>query len=186
MKNSLTYFCHFAIRSTDGLCSPMVPGHPLAVSSHYSSYRHALGKCRTHTAFSARQEKLLQGLMTEIVRMTSQMQPLEVGVPLYPFSHTTLFSKDGSGAVQQDPIETPLPDGRTFDEENSAMSPSSISGLTGSSMGPSSVSSPLSHMSPPSSSSMLSGWATGKDVRMPNSGIPPSALYGQSRPSYPH
>lgn len=32
--------------------------------------------------------------MREIVRMTAQKQPLEVGVPLYPFSHTTLFRKD--------------------------------------------------------------------------------------------
>ena len=32
--------------------------------------------------------------MREIVRMTAQKQPLQVGVPLYPFSHKTLFSKD--------------------------------------------------------------------------------------------
>jgi hypothetical protein len=41
---------------------------------------------------AARQEKLLQGLMREIVQLTSQKQPLEVGLPLYPFSHTTLFA----------------------------------------------------------------------------------------------
>ncbi|KAH9950496.1 hypothetical protein B0H21DRAFT_537444 [Amylocystis lapponica] len=54
-----------------------------------------------------RQEKLLQGLMTEIVRMTSQMQPLEVGVPLYPFSHATLWQKD-TGHPPENTI-TPLP-----------------------------------------------------------------------------
>lgn len=40
-----------------------------------------------------RQEKLLQGLMREIVRLTSQRRPLEVGLPLYPFSHSTLFAQ---------------------------------------------------------------------------------------------
>lgn len=123
--------------------------------------------------------------MTEIVRMTSQMQPLEVGVPLYPFSHTTLFSKDGSGAVQQDPIDTPLPDGRTFDEEVSATSPT-MAGLTGPTMVPSSVPSPLGHQTIPVASSMISGWASSKDVRMPNSGLSPNAVYGQVRPAYPH
>ncbi|KAK7694814.1 hypothetical protein QCA50_002002 [Cerrena zonata] len=141
----------------------------------------------SRSPIGTRQEKLLQGLMTEIVRMTSQMQPLEVGVPLYPFSHTTLFSKDGSGAVQQDPIDTPLPDGRHFDEEGSVTSPNSIGGLSGGTMGPSSMSSSLSHQSHSSASaSMLAGWASGKDVRMPNSGISPSALYGHARPTYPH
>ncbi|KIY62449.1 hypothetical protein CYLTODRAFT_438894 [Cylindrobasidium torrendii FP15055 ss-10] len=43
-----------------------------------------------------RQERLLQGLMKEIVRMTAQKQPLEVGVPLYPFSSNTLWRKDVS------------------------------------------------------------------------------------------
>ncbi|KAF7339400.1 hypothetical protein MSAN_02153900 [Mycena sanguinolenta] len=41
-----------------------------------------------------RQESLLQGVMREIIRTTAQKQPLEVGVPLYPFSHTTLWRKD--------------------------------------------------------------------------------------------
>jgi hypothetical protein len=49
----------------------------------------------------ARQEKLLQGLMTEIVRMTTQQQPLEVGIPLYPFSHASVFAK-GEGEEQHD------------------------------------------------------------------------------------
>ncbi|KAF8730486.1 hypothetical protein AX14_005539 [Amanita brunnescens Koide BX004] len=40
-----------------------------------------------------RQERLLQGLMGEIIRMTAQKQPLEVGVPLYRFSHRTTFRK---------------------------------------------------------------------------------------------
>lgn len=42
----------------------------------------------------ARQERLLQGLMGEIIRMTAQKQPLEVGVPLYRFSHRIPFRKD--------------------------------------------------------------------------------------------
>ena len=62
--------------------------------------------------YSARQEKLLQGLMSEIVRITSQMQPLEVGVPLYPFSRETAFDKPS-------PTTAPLPSGSPFDDGNS-------------------------------------------------------------------
>src|SRR5579863_7190328 len=54
-----------------------------------------------HTLISpARQEKLLQGLMSEIVRMTTQQQPLEVGIPLYPFSHAGVFSKPVPGTEE--------------------------------------------------------------------------------------
>jgi hypothetical protein len=41
--------------------------------------------------YIVRQEKLLQGLMAEILQMTSQAQPLKVGVPLYPFSLAGVF-----------------------------------------------------------------------------------------------
>lgn len=58
---------------------------------------------------SARQEKLLQGLMSEIVRLTSQMEPLEVGVPLYPFSRETAFDKPS-------PTGAPLPSGSPFED----------------------------------------------------------------------
>lgn len=50
-----------------------------------------------------RQERLLQGLMREIVRMTAQKQPLEVGLPLYPFSNSAIcqWNKgDGSEGSQ--------------------------------------------------------------------------------------
>lgn len=56
-----------------------------------------------------RQEKLLQGLMSEIVRLTSQMEPLEVGVPLYPFSRETAFDKPS-------PTGAPLPSGSPFED----------------------------------------------------------------------
>lgn len=59
--------------------------------------------------YPARQEKLLQGLMSEIVRLTSQMQPLEVGVPLYPFSRETAFDKPS-------PTGAPLPSGSPFED----------------------------------------------------------------------
>ena len=62
--------------------------------------------------YPARQEKLLQGLMSEIVRLTSQMQPLEVGVPLYPFSRETAFDKPS-------PTSAPLPGGSPFEDGNS-------------------------------------------------------------------
>lgn len=71
----------------------------------------------THTA---RQEKLLQGLMTEIVRMTSQPQPLEVGVPLYPFSHASAFSKE---ATSQDLVCAPLPGAQSFEVSPSMVPP---------------------------------------------------------------
>ncbi|KAF9015259.1 hypothetical protein BDQ17DRAFT_1340748 [Cyathus striatus] len=68
----------------------------------------------------SRQERLLQGLMREIVRMTAQKQPLEVGVPLYPFSHTTLFRKDEPLHASPSEHETivPLPISPHFDEQN--------------------------------------------------------------------
>jgi hypothetical protein len=56
-----------------------------------------------------RQEKLLQGLMKEIVRMTAQKLPLEVGVPLYPFSHQTLFRKDELRTAEESSTGAPLP-----------------------------------------------------------------------------
>jgi len=56
-----------------------------------------------------RQERLLQGLMREIVRMTAQKQPLEVGVPLYPFSHHSLFRKDESPRSAPEDSAAPLP-----------------------------------------------------------------------------
>ena len=55
-----------------------------------------------------RQEKLLQGLMREIVRMTAQKHPLEVGIPLYPFSHQTLFRKD-EPLLEEESTGAPLP-----------------------------------------------------------------------------
>jgi len=55
--------------------------------------RFAMLEFGSRSPIGIRQERLLQGLMKEIVRMTAQRQPLEVGVPLYPFSHATLFRK---------------------------------------------------------------------------------------------
>ena len=72
------------------------------------------------TFYSARQEKLLQGLMSEIVRLTSQMQPLDVGVPLYPFSRETAFDKPS-------PTSAPLPSGSPFDDESGSPNLRSIS-----------------------------------------------------------
>jgi len=44
-----------------------------------------------HSPIGIRQEKLLQGMMTEILRLTSTDNPLAVGIPLYPFSHERVF-----------------------------------------------------------------------------------------------
>ncbi len=64
--------------------------------------------------------------MTEIVRMTSQMQPLEVGVPLYPFSHAGVFSKE---TVPQDHSGAPLPDSTQYPEASE--SPTGMAGMGG-------------------------------------------------------
>ncbi|OJT03012.1 hypothetical protein TRAPUB_6355 [Trametes pubescens] len=116
------------------------------IGSTWWRYTSSHFRALTHASLAARQEKLLQGLMTEIVRMTTQMQPLEVGVPLYPFSHAGVFSKetmptDGTGA--------PLPDSTQY--ESTSDSPTAMTGLVGS-MSATSASSPTA----PS----LSSWAT--------------------------
>jgi hypothetical protein len=56
--------------------------------------------------------------MTEIVRMTTQQQPLEVGIPLYPFSHAGVFSKQALGSeidAGHVPV-APLPPSPSFEE----------------------------------------------------------------------
>jgi hypothetical protein len=67
---------------------------------------------------TARQERLLQELMREIVRMTAQKQPLQVGVPLYPFSHKTLFSKGDAPVLSGESSGSmPLPVSPPYDEQ---------------------------------------------------------------------
>lgn len=68
--------------------------------------------------------------MTEIVRMTSQMHPLEMGVPLYPFSHSGVFpiQKDGEAAES---TGAPLPDSTSYPDDQSSSSPASIRGIGG-------------------------------------------------------
>jgi hypothetical protein len=56
--------------------------------------------------------------MSEIVRMTTQQQPLEVGIPLYPFSHAGVFSKPALGSDEDAghmPL-APLPLSPSFEE----------------------------------------------------------------------
>ncbi|KAG8848740.1 hypothetical protein FRB96_001019 [Tulasnella sp. 330] len=75
----------------------------------------------TASPIGVRQEKLLQGLMVEILRMTSQMQPLSVGVPLYPFSRNTLFDPTFQPSVEE--IEE--------NNNNAEAHTTSVSGLAG-------------------------------------------------------
>lgn len=77
-----------------------------------------VSKCTFRFVSLARQEKLLQGLMSEIVRMTTQQQPLEVGIPLYPFSHAGVFSKPAPGSDRDVGHVTvaPLPPSPSFEE----------------------------------------------------------------------
>lgn len=58
--------------------------------------------------------------MREIVRMTAQKEPLEVGVPLFPFSHAGLFRKDDATreAEKDNTVGVlPLPSSPPFDEQ---------------------------------------------------------------------
>lgn len=64
--------------------------------------------CYPLSYFLAQQEALLRGLMKEVVQLTSQERPLEVGLPLYPCSHATLFV-DASVPRDRAPA-APLPD----------------------------------------------------------------------------
>jgi hypothetical protein len=72
--------------------------------------RQAMINYGARSPIGTRQEKLLQGLMREIVRLTSQKQPLEVGLPLYPFSHTTLFA---TSTLPENAQMAPLPNPST-------------------------------------------------------------------------
>ncbi|KAF9452684.1 hypothetical protein P691DRAFT_803806 [Macrolepiota fuliginosa MF-IS2] len=85
--------------------------------------RFAMMEYGQRSPIGTRQERLLQGLMREIVRLTGQKQPLQVGVPLYPFSHNSLFKKDQT--AQESPREVsngqvPLPVSPPFDAQPSS------------------------------------------------------------------
>jgi hypothetical protein len=132
--------------------------------------------------------------MREIVRMTAQKQPLEVGVPLYPFSRTSLWRKgEGSGGqgVSEDGSAIPLPVSPPYEESGQGgstpsmgsvqgVSPPSMSGIQGlsppSMCGVQGLSPPsmngVQGLSPPSMSAMQGisnntpGWgtATGEQI----------------------
>jgi hypothetical protein len=102
----------------------------------------------------ARQEKLLQGLMSEIVRMTTQKEPLQVGIPLYPFSHARVFADAqeiaaaaAAAGVGDEPHIAPLPVSPPY--ETMQGSPPVTAKLA------SSMSTPMSALSPDPS---LSSW----------------------------
>jgi hypothetical protein len=66
--------------------------------------------------------------MREIVRMTAQKQPLEMGVPLYPFSHASLFAPRNpmAGGAEEDPAGgMPLPSSPPIEEAQ--LSPGTMS-----------------------------------------------------------
>jgi hypothetical protein len=85
--------------------------------------------------------------MTEIVRMTTQQQPLEVGIPLYPFSHASVFAKgsgEGEGDEQLAHV-APLPFQDENDTGGSALSPNAL-GASGGVLGGSPVPGMISPM----------------------------------------
>ncbi|KAF9229389.1 hypothetical protein BS17DRAFT_824999 [Gyrodon lividus] len=82
-------------------------GREAQVWEEINILREAMLSYGARSPIGTRQEQLLQGLMKEIVRLTSQKRPLEVGLPLYPFSHTTLFSSPND--LPSDTPIAPLP-----------------------------------------------------------------------------
>lgn len=70
--------------------------------------REAMLNYGRRSPIGTQQEALLRGLMKEVVQLTSQERPLEVGLPLYPCSHATLFV-DASVPRDRAPA-APLPD----------------------------------------------------------------------------
>ncbi|KAI0830703.1 hypothetical protein BC628DRAFT_1312698 [Trametes gibbosa] len=125
-----------------------------------NALRFAMLTYGSRSPIGTRQEKLLQGLMTEIVRMTTQMQPLEVGVPLYPFSHAGVFSKE---TMPTDGTSAPLPDSTQY--EPNSDSPTAMTGMVGS----------ITSASSPTVGTSLSNWAT-PTIR--------SVSYSHGGPSY--
>ncbi|CAA7266533.1 unnamed protein product [Cyclocybe aegerita] len=98
--------------------------------------RFAMMEYGQRSPIGTRQERLLQGLMREIVRMTAQKQPLEVGVPLYPFSHSSLFRKDEIPRVPAEDGAALLPISPSFEDQsvpnrssNNSVSPSGMPGV---------------------------------------------------------
>lgn len=86
--------------------------------------RFAMLEYGSRSPIGTRQERLLQGLMREIVRMTAQKQPLEVGVPLFPFSHAGLWRKNEASQSSPDAAAAmPLPVSPPYEERT--MSPPS-------------------------------------------------------------
>ncbi|TRM66190.1 hypothetical protein BD626DRAFT_486984 [Schizophyllum amplum] len=86
------------------------PDRESTVWGEINVLRFAMLEYGRRSPIGTRQESLLQGLMREIVRMTTQKQPLEVGFPLYAFSHATAFAKDAvSQSTTNEPLPAPLP-----------------------------------------------------------------------------
>ncbi|PAV22367.1 hypothetical protein PNOK_0232400 [Pyrrhoderma noxium] len=91
------------------MCKFMIDRNEIAeeirIWGEINAMRHAMLDYGTISPIGTRQEKLLQTLMSEIVRSTSQAQPLDIPVNfrLYPHSSKSAFLQDTSGA--------PLPTG---------------------------------------------------------------------------
>ncbi|EIN14198.1 hypothetical protein PUNSTDRAFT_58483 [Punctularia strigosozonata HHB-11173 SS5] len=115
--------------------------------------RFAMMEYGSRSPIGTRQEKLLQGLMSEIVRMTTQKEPLQVGIPLYPFSHARVFAdaqETAAAAGRDDHHIAPLPVSPPYEVMSNQGSPPATARIV------SSISStPMSTMSPDPT---LSSW----------------------------
>lgn len=80
--------------------------------------RFAMLEYGSRSPIGTRQERLLQGLMREIVRMTAQKHPLEVNVPLFPFPHRTNQNQQQHGA-SMDPGSS-LQNGQMYHQSSNA------------------------------------------------------------------
>ncbi|KAI0321367.1 hypothetical protein OF83DRAFT_1100013 [Amylostereum chailletii] len=101
-----------------------------AVWGEINILRFAMTHYGQRSPIGTRQEKLLQGLMTEIVRMTTQQRPLDVGIPLYPFSHAGVFSKSQASDEEAPVHVAPLPVSPSFEEMDMSAGVSRPTGMS--------------------------------------------------------
>jgi len=78
--------------------------------------RWAMCEFGSYSPIGVRQDKLLKTLMLDIVRSTNQERPLEVKLPLYPFSRSSAFEGINGSTMPTTGIAAPLPPADASDE----------------------------------------------------------------------
>lgn len=103
---------HGLTRTLDGLCVNSGLIRPLEVCALAV---HVL-ECKLTDNYLVRQDKLLKTLMEDIVRSTNQERPLEVKLPLYPFSRSSAFEGINGSNIPSTVIAAPLPPADASDD----------------------------------------------------------------------